>query len=78
MQADEVLNAGETGCGELIQLIFTRMKSFQPGRVLEVVTYDPGAAEDIPAWCRMTANTLLKVVNNDTTVSYFIRKKEES
>ena len=75
MQADEVLNAGEMSCGELIMLVFQRMKTLTAGKVLEVVTYDPGASEDIPAWCRMTANTLLDTIPNGSTTSYFIRKE---
>jgi tRNA 2-thiouridine synthesizing protein A len=29
------------------------------GAVLELITRDRGAPADIPAWCRMTGNTLL-------------------
>jgi tRNA 2-thiouridine synthesizing protein A len=53
------LDAGETACGELIMRIAAEMKRFVPGQVLHVVAYDPGAREDIPAWCRMTHNPLL-------------------
>jgi tRNA 2-thiouridine synthesizing protein A len=58
-EADKTLDAGETACGELILLIFQHMNTLQPHQVLHVVGYDRGAAQDIPAWCRMTQNTLL-------------------
>lgn len=57
--ADDILDAGITSCGDLVLMIAQRMKLLQPGRVLHVVGYDRGAAQDIPAWCRMTQNTLL-------------------
>ena len=30
------------------------------GHVLQLIARDPGAPADIPAWCRMTGNTLLR------------------
>ena len=30
-----------------------RIKSLAPGDILEVVCTDPGAINDIPAWCRI-------------------------
>ena len=76
MQADEVLNAGETHCGELIMLIFQRMKTLDTGKVLQVAAYDPGAAVDIAAWCRMTHNALLHVEPCGSITRFFIRKGE--
>jgi tRNA 2-thiouridine synthesizing protein A len=59
MKPDATLNAGETACGELIMLIFERMKSLSPGQTLAVFTYDLAADGDISAWCRSTGHTLL-------------------
>jgi tRNA 2-thiouridine synthesizing protein A len=55
----ETLDAGITGCGDLVLMIAKRVKGLAQGSVLHVVGYDRGAAQDIPAWCRMTQNTLL-------------------
>lgn len=60
----ETLDAGETGCGELVMLIFQRMKTLAPGAQLTVLAYDAAATVDIPAWCRMSGNRL---VETDTT-----------
>lgn len=76
---DSVLDAGETACGELIMLIFQRMKQLAPGQVLEVVGYDAGATVDIPAWCRQTQNPLIHIVygaDQRSPARFFIRKKE--
>lgn len=36
-----------------------RAKSLRPGDVLAVFASDPGAAHDIPAWCRVHGHELL-------------------
>ena len=51
---DALLDAGESGCGELVMLIAQHMKALPPNAVLEVRAYDLAAAVDIAAWCRMT------------------------
>lgn len=56
---DILLDAGATACGDLIMMIAQRVKAMTAGQVLHVTGYDRGAAEDIPAWCRMTQNTLV-------------------
>ena len=76
--ADRLLDVGQSGCGTLILLIFEEMKTLTPGQILKVMGYDPGAREDIPAWCRMTGNPLLHVeMPTDLTAptSYLIQKR---
>ncbi len=68
-----VLDAGEASCGELLILVFRAMKLLAPGEVLEVVGYDTGALEDIPAWCRLTHNTLLGI-ERTKPARFLIRK----
>ncbi len=70
-----VLDAGEASCGELLILVFRAMKRLAPGDVLEVVGYDTGALEDIPAWCRLTRNPLLGM-ERTKPARFFIRKGE--
>lgn len=53
-------DAGETGCGELILELKLRLGSLPPGATLKLIARDPGVAEDLPAWCRMTGHKLLK------------------
>lgn len=74
--ADERLDAGESACGELLILVFKAMKRLPPGHVLEVVGYDRGALEDIPAWCRMTGNRLLGI-DRSRPAHFFIQKRKE-
>jgi len=65
-------NAGEMGCGELLIELAGRMKSLGPGQVLELRALDPGAAEDIPAWCGLTGHSLVSARHP----IYEIRRRE--
>ncbi|UCF45600.1 MAG: sulfurtransferase TusA family protein [Myxococcales bacterium] len=66
-------DAGEMGCGQLVFELRRRMNEMKPGDTLEVIAHSPGAPADLPAWCRMTGNTL---VSADHPV-YVIRRKED-
>ncbi len=71
------LDVGHEGCGTLLVVIRQQMKGLAPGQVLEVVGYDPGAKEDLPAWCRMTGNPLLAMrgdLAQGEPIHYLIRK----
>lgn len=52
------LDAGDKGCGELVLELRVRMNRLAPGDVLRLVARDPGAPEDLPAWCRLTGHPL--------------------
>lgn len=58
IHADDVWDAGEMGCGELVLDLRKRLRAM-PGRILQVIAHDPGAPKDLPAWCRLTRNELL-------------------
>jgi tRNA 2-thiouridine synthesizing protein A len=57
---DDVYDAAEMGCGELVLVLRKRLLGLAPGAVLRVRATDPGAPEDLPAWCRLTHHTLLE------------------
>lgn len=54
---DDVWDAGDMGCGELVLALRKRLAAM-PGRTLKLIATDPGAPEDIPAYCRMTGHEL--------------------
>jgi len=72
IEADEIWDAGDMGCGELVLELRARLTGLRPGQVFELIARDPGAPADIPAWCRMTGHTL---VSQEHPV-YRIRRKE--
>lgn len=51
-------DAGDMGCGELLVKLRLRLQSFEPGQILKLTVRDPGAPEDLPAWCRLTGHRL--------------------
>lgn len=59
ISADDTWDAGAMGCGELVLALRTRLLAM-PGRTLKVLAVDPGAPEDLPAFCRMTGHRLLR------------------
>lgn len=70
--ADLGWDAGDLACGDLVLQLRGRMEAMPPGRVLRLIARDPGAPEDLPAWCRLTGHTLLSA----TPPVYMIRRKE--
>jgi tRNA 2-thiouridine synthesizing protein A len=68
----EAWNAGELGCGELVFELRKKLRGI-PGQVLKVTALDPAAPVDLPAWCRLTNNTL---IHHDTaSKSFWIRSR---
>lgn len=69
---DAEWDAGGMGCGDLVLELRLRLGRLAPGRVLRVTASDPGAPEDIPAWCRLTGHALVESKHP----LYLIRRKE--
>ena len=68
-------DAGDMGCGELVVKLKLKLRNeLSPGDILELTATDPGAPEDIPAWCRLTRNPLLFADHPN----YYIQVKENS
>lgn len=73
---DAVADFEKKQCGDLAIALMQKMKTLQGGQVLEVRALDAGAANDIPAWCRMTKNELLAGPCGEKGVYYYIKKKK--
>jgi tRNA 2-thiouridine synthesizing protein A len=56
-----VLDARRLLCPMPVIRTQQRVESLQPGDTLEVICTDPGAQNDIPAWCRVHGHTVLGV-----------------
>jgi len=55
---DDEFDGGEETCGRVIVNLYLYIRDQQPGRRLLVISRDPGAPIELPAWCRMTKNRL--------------------
>ena len=71
---DHLFDAGEMGCGELVMKLKMNFAAMAGGECIKVIALDPGAKEDMPAWCKLTGHTLVWMEHPN----YFIRKKEDS
>jgi tRNA 2-thiouridine synthesizing protein A len=69
---DAEWDAGDMGCGELLLDLRFRLREM-PTRVLKLTARDPGAILDLPAWCRMTGDTLLH--HDPETFGYWIQAR---
>ena len=70
--ADAEWDAGDMGCGDLVMELRMRLHPLKPGEILKITARDPGAPEDLPAWCRLTGHTLVCLQHPD----YWIERKE--
>ena len=69
--SDAEWDAADMGCGELMLELRARLARLAPGQVLALTARDPGARADVPAWCRMTGQTLV----SERHPLYLIRKE---
>lgn len=49
-----------------------KIKTLAAGDVLEVVCTDPGALNDVPAWCRINGHKVLETKTDDDEVIIII------
>jgi tRNA 2-thiouridine synthesizing protein A len=68
-----VWDAGDMGCGDLVLELRRRVRALAAGEVLEVRALDPGAPEDLPAWCGLTGNRLVRA----EPPRYWIERKRD-
>jgi tRNA 2-thiouridine synthesizing protein A len=72
MTAENAWDAGDMGCGELVLELRSRLAPLAPATIFELTARDPGAPEDLPAWCRLTGHTLVRAEHP----RYWIRRKD--
>jgi len=72
--ADVKLDCKGMMCPMPIVHITKKMKTMEPGTVLEVVADDVGSKEDIPAWANRTGNELLETREEHGNYFFIIKK----
>lgn len=55
---DDEFDGGEETCGRVIVNLHLYIRDQRPGLRILVISRDPGAPVELPAWCRMTRNEL--------------------
>lgn len=67
-----VLDAGDRSCGDLAIALKRAVARLRGGEILQLLTRDPGARADVPAWCRVTGHRLLWGDGS----TFYIQRKE--
>ncbi len=65
-------DAGDMGCGDLVLELRARLNEMSARQVLRLRATDLGAPQDIPAWCGMTGNKLIRQQSDQ----YWIQLKD--
>lgn len=66
------LDARRTLCPMPVIKTQNRVNELSPGDTLEVTCTDPGALNDIPAWCRINGHKILETRQADDEVIILI------
>ena len=59
------LDARRLLCPMPVIRVQDKVAQLEPGTVLEVVCTDPGALNDIPAWCRINGHRVIETREGD-------------
>lgn len=71
------LDARRTLCPMPVIKTQNRVNELNPGDILEVTCTDPGALNDIPAWCRINGHKVLETRQNDDEVIVIVEVGDE-
>ncbi len=77
-RADVQLDCSGVLCPLPVYRASLALGQLSPGQVLELITTDPGALEDIPALARQTGNILLGVEREETRQLFWVEKAVRS
>ena len=64
-------------CPMHLLTIKQKIKEIAVGQVLAVLTDYEGALEDIPAWCEISGNEFLGVIEEEDNYKFYIKKLKE-
>lgn len=69
-------DGGTMDCGNgLLLLIRKHMDPLLPGQFLEIFSSEPSVQVDLPAWCRLTGNTLVSQSAEGSRARFVVAKK---
>lgn len=72
---DVSFDGGDLDCGNgLLLLIRRHIDPLDRGGLLEIRSTESSVREDLPAWCRLTSNELVSVVENGREHSFLVAK----
>ncbi|GMR07902.1 MAG: sulfurtransferase TusA family protein [Gammaproteobacteria bacterium] len=54
-----------------------KVVELSPGETLEVVCTDPGATNDVPAWCRINGHKVIDITQGDNVIVITVEVGEQ-
>ena len=69
---DFELDAQQLMCPMPVIRTQDRIKNLKPGDHLKVICTDPGAKNDIPAWCRINGHQVNEIIERDGSIEIVI------
>jgi tRNA 2-thiouridine synthesizing protein A len=64
-------------CAQGILRLMRALAPLPPGRLVRVLSTDPAAEEDYPAWCKNTGHAFLRHEHDQGVIVSFMRKRSE-
>ncbi|TDL78846.1 sulfurtransferase TusA family protein [Peribacillus frigoritolerans] len=74
MNIDKVLDAKGLACPMPIVKTKKAMNELETGQILEVLTTDKGAKNDLTAWAASTGNEMVDMKEEDNVFVFYIKK----
>ena len=74
IKVDKVMDLKGLPCPMPVVKISKGIKEVELGQVIEAISSDPGALADFPAWARTSGNEILKTVQQDGIIKFYIKR----
>ena len=74
---DEAVTVDNRGmlCAQGIVRLMRSLGPLAPGQLVRVLSTDPAAEEDYPAWCRNTGHPFVRHEHEDGLIVSYLRKR---
>ncbi|MDD2933958.1 MAG: sulfurtransferase TusA family protein [Methylotenera sp.] len=75
MEFDKEVDATGLNCPLPILRCKKGLSDMAPAQVLKIISTDPGSVKDFNAFCVQTGHTLLQLDEDDTSFTFYIKKR---
>lgn len=74
IKVDVKMDLKGMACPMPVVKVSQQVKKMKIGEILEAETTDPGAHADFPAWAKSTGNEIVKIVKEEKSAKFYIKK----
>jgi len=72
-QLDACIDASNLLCPMPVIKAQNKVMKMKPGEKLSIVCTDPGAKNDIPAWCRINGHSIISIDEHESKITIVIQ-----